>query len=310
LILAGLLFISITGFLLPAAWTQGLISLVQVLIPFVDGAESLTDSALAAVSAESPPVAAADYLAIERHNAALEHQVVALSQRVWSLEDEVALLTATRLWQTGDDLLGAQGRLIPAKVLHRDLVSWRDSRLVRAGTLQGVRRGAPVTSAAFTVNRGTESGIRDGLAIVLGETLVGVVEQAGTHTSRVKLISDTSVQMKVRLGRIDDDGFAPHGGAYWLVGRGRGEMVLRDVPRDLVRSGEIAEGDVVLSDPSANLLPVAMVIGRISAIEPDRSNALLSIARVAAECRLDALQRVYVFDPQGDPHPAPSRADG
>lgn len=310
LILIGLFFLSVAGLLLPGSWTHGLISLVQVAIPFVDGAQSVSESVLGGGRGNASPVPPETHLALQREKRALEHQVVALATRVRSLEDEVALLTATRLWDVDNARLGARGRLIPAKVIHLDILFWRDSRLVRAGTLQGVRRGAPVTSAQFTIDRGKEAGLRNGLAIVLGETLIGFVEQAGTHTARVKLLSDVSVQMKVRVGRLMPNGFVPREGFFWLIGRGHGLMELRDLQRDQVRQGLIAPGDIVLSDPTSSLLPVAMVIGKIVRIDPDRTNPLLSIATVAGESQPVSLQRVYVYDPQSESKPAPDPSDG
>ena len=135
--------------------------------------------------------------------AALAHQVAALTIRVAELEREVGILTATRLWDVDGARLGASGQLIPAGVVTGDLLPWRSSSLINAGTLQGVRPGAAVTSCHFTVNRGTDDSVRNGLAILLGETLIGWVEQAGTHTARVKLLTAPSVAMKVRIGRLE-----------------------------------------------------------------------------------------------------------
>lgn len=310
LVLTSLFFLSVVGLVLPRSWTHSLISLVQVVIPFVDGVESATDSVLGTASGAASPVPAEIHDTLQRQKRALEHQVVALASRVRSLEDEVSLLTATRMWKVGEDRLGARGRLVPAKVIHRDLLSWRDSQLVRTGTLQGVRRGSPVASAHFTIDQGSVAGVRSGLSIVLGETLIGFVEQCGTHTARVKLLSDVSVQMKVRIGRLTSEGFIPRDGFFWLVGRGRGLMELRDLDRSDIRGGRIRAGDIVLADATSSLLPVAMVIGRIVQIEPDRTNPLLSIATVRGDVEAATLQRVYVYDPQHDPDSTPDRADG
>lgn len=293
-----LLSISLAAVLAPRSWTGRFISLVQVVVPFQDAVGSVADSVAERFESDQPMVDADAYDTLANEKAALEHQVAALSVRLNNLEEEVSLLSATRLWDVGGGRLGAGGQLIPARIITEDILPWRTSRLIDSGTLQGVGRHARVISRYFTVGLGTEQGVRHGLATLLGETLVGVVEQVGTHTSRVKLISDVSVEMKVLIGRAGDGGFEALDRYYWLVGRGKCLMEIRDVDRREVESGAIAVGDVVLSDAESPLLPASMTIGYVDAIKPDRENPLLSILSVRAAVDPSMLKRVYVFDPQ------------
>ena len=181
--------------------------------------------------------------------------------------------------------------------------------------LQGVHRGSPVIAEVFTIDQGNSAGFASGSAVVLGSVLVGFVEQIGTRTARVKLVSDVSIQMKVRLGRFvaaapaaggtsrggrPADQFTPLDGAFWLVGRGRGVMEVRDLDRRDVHAGIMRVGDIVLSDPTSGPLPAAMVIGRITQIDADHENPLLAIAIVHAQTDISSLERVYVFDPDDD----------
>lgn len=286
--------------LMPTTWTGTLISLTQVIVPF----QSATTAAIDAVesvggrSGEQIPLESFEQLKLEK--AALLHKTAALAVRVDELEREVEILSATRLWDAGGRRLGAEGRLIPAGVVVADLLPWRSSRLVSAGSLQGVRRGSAVVSRYFTIDRGGETGVRDGMAVLLGETLVGLVAQVGTHTSRVKLLGDITVEMKVRVGRFTDDGFVPLDRYFWLKGRGQETMEIRDAERRDVDAGIVQVGDVVLSDPSSDLLPAAMTIGRITAIKPDHDNPLLSILTVQSPIASTDLRRVYLYDPPED----------
>lgn len=293
----GLVALSLGAMLLPDAWTGKLISLVQVIVPFQHGAAVVGDSVSRFFSIDGPAVSREQYETVERRRLALEHQVAALSMRAAELEREVKLLTSTRQWDLDGGRIGTQGRLVPASVITDDLLSWRSSRLINAGTLQGVRRGAAVTSNLFTVDRGEDAGVQSGMAVVLQEAFLGLVEQVGTHTARVKLLSDLTVEMKVRIGRFDDGGFVPRRRYFWLTGRGHGLMQIRDVDRRNVQAGEIGLGDIVLADSLSDLVPAAMVIGRITAVEPDYDNPLLSILTVRSEVDLDSLTRVYVYDP-------------
>ena len=305
--LAILPVIAITALLLPAEWTGKLISLAQIIVPFQHAATVTADSVGQALRPNKPTVSPEEYEALERKKAALEHQVAALAVRVAELEKEVDILTATRLWDAAGKRIGARGRLIPARVITDDLLPWRSSQLVNAGTLQGVERGSAVTSRLFTIDQGDTDGLDRGMAVLLGEVLVGLVEQAGTHTARVKLLSDVSVQMKVRVGRLTDSGFAPLEDYFWLVGRGDGVMEIGDAKRRDVEAGLIQVGDVVLSDPASGILPCAMTIGRITSIGPDRNNPLLSILTIEAALDETSLRRVYVYDPEADPE---NKGDG
>ncbi len=293
-----LVLVSIVALLLPGRWTGKLISLMQVVVPFQDGATVATDSIARVITTDNGAVSRGKYEALQRQKAALEHRVAALATRAAELKKEVDLLTATRLWNVDGHRLGARGRLIPARVITEDLLPWRSSRLINVGTLQGVRRGSAVTSRVFTIDERDAGGLRGGLAVVLGEAFIGIIEQDGTHTSRVKLLSDVTVQMKVRVGRFTDDGFVSDDKYFWLSGRGNGVMQIRDAQRRDVDTGLIQIGDTVLSDPASDMLPAAMTIGKITEIEPDRDNPLLSIVTVNSVVDERSLRRIYVYDTQ------------
>jgi cell shape-determining protein MreC len=113
----------------------------------------------------------------------------------------------------------------------------------------------------------------------------------------VKLVSDVDVQMKVRIGRIADEGFQSADRYFWLTGKGRGRMEIRDVEAREVQDGLIRTGDMVMSDPRSDALPAAMAIGRVSHIESDRDNPLFAILTVEATVATDSLRRVYVYLP-------------
>ena len=297
-LLLTLLALSIVALLLPRRWTGGLISLVQIIVPFQDAASVAMNSAASALDGPESAVSAEAYHALEREKAALQHQVTSLAMRAAKLEKDVQILTATRLWGGENDRIGSRGSLIPARVVSGDIVTWRNSRLINAGSLQGVRPGDAVTSQYFAIDRGDAEGITDGMAVLRAETLVGIVdEKVGTHTARVKLLSDVSVQMKVRIGRLGEDGFLPVNQYFWLTGRGGRRMEIREVDRRDVQDETIQTGDIVLSDPIDQNLPAPMVIGKIAAIKPDRDNPLLATLLIEPAVDHESLRHVYVFDP-------------
>ncbi|MCP4641158.1 MAG: hypothetical protein GY851_12025, partial [bacterium] len=163
---AGLVGVSLAVILLPEAWTGKLYGLVQVIVPFQHAATTATDSVRGLLPSGSGTVSADDYDDLQRERDALQHQVATLSVQAVALIQEVEWLTASRTWDVGGAGIGRAGRLIPASVITEDLLPWRSSRLVNVGSLQGVQRGDIVASRHFTINRGEEAGLRDGLAIL------------------------------------------------------------------------------------------------------------------------------------------------
>lgn len=300
-----LLVASIVMVVIPSAFSGKLISLVQILIPFQHGAAIAGDAIDGALDDGGRPVSRDTYDELQRKKAALEHRVAALAMRVEDLEREVDILTATRLWNAEGGGIGTLGKLIPAEIIAGDLLPWRSSQLVNAGTLKGVDRGSPVTSCEFTIDEGKAGGVSDGMAVLLGEVFIGHVEQAGTHAARVRLLSDVGMESKVRIGRFTDDGFASLDSYFWLTGRGSGIMEIGDAQKRDVDAGLIAVGDFVLSDPSTGALPTAMTIGKISAIEPDRDNPLHSILTIEGAVDVSSLRRVYVYAHEAEGIPDP-----
>ncbi len=285
--------------LLPRRWTHRLVGLVEPLVPLQEAATAAADGLADVLRAPEAAVPRAEYDALHRAYEGAVHEAAALALRVAQLEEEVAILTAIRTWTVEGARIGAAGQLIPARVISGDVHGWRDSRLVGAGSAQGVARGMAAVSHLYSVEveGSTAEEIREGLAILLREAVVGVVEQAGLGTARVRLIGDVGMETKVRVGRRQEGGFAVQSRFFWLEGLGRGIMRMRDVDRRDVDSGAVAAGDVVLCDSGFAGLPVPMVLGWITLVEPDLHNPLLSIATVEAAVPAGELRRVYVYDP-------------
>jgi cell shape-determining protein MreC len=293
------LVVSLVLWLLPSSWTGRLINAVQFLNPFQIAADGSVHAVESVFGGDVTTISAEEARQIELANAALRHRIIALSARVDELDREVHLLGATRAFTVDGRRLGPVGRLIPATVLGDDFLPWRSSLLLAAGTSDGVRIGQPVASRHFTIGLAPEEEAVFGQAILLGEVLIGWVEQSGTHASRVRLCSDLATQMKVRIGRWTGDGVVLVDGYYWLTGRGRGAMQVGGVERRLLEGepSTVAVGDVVVSDPMSQVLPAALCVGTIESIAPDVHNPLLAVVMVRAPLEGSSLDRVYVFDP-------------
>lgn len=288
-----LLAVSLIGLLLPTRLTGRLMNMVQVLIPLHEGATRLTDAASDALSKKPDPVSGDRYAQLERQSQALQNQLASLSVRLAKTEQENDELTGIR--RLG---LGYRGRLIPARIVGQDILSWRDSRYIDAGTLMGVADGVAVTTHALRLETSGPLMPATGMAVLQGETLIGWISRASTYTARVRLLSDPATRMPVTIGRTDDDGFHTVDAVFWLEGGGSDRIRILEVDHKYIKQGLVRKGDVVMARPDPPYLPIPLVIGRVAKVQRNSDNGLLYTITVGNT--QNPLRTVYVLDMAGE----------
>ncbi len=227
-----------------------------------------------AMTLVSRTVPADQYRQLEIERGALLNELAALRYQNTQLQTTVAELANVR--RMG---FPAHETLIPARVLAVDAAPGRDSMLVSKGNLQDVEEGRWVVSS-LTVGAGTNEGVEPQTHVLGRQYLIGWVDQVSLLTSRVILLSD-KVAGKSRPRRVlisptssssrpaeaDQDVFVlePYGG---------GRMIIRDIPRRMVEAGQVQVGDLVTSAPDDTRLPIAIVIGPIEDLRPNRDKPI------------------------------------
>jgi cell shape-determining protein MreC len=233
-------------------------------------------------------------LAAERD--ALQTEIATL--RYWNgqLQSTVAELANVR--KMG---FPAHGTLIPARVLGMDAAPGRDSMSVGKGDMQKVEKNDWVISS-LTVGAGTDQGVEP-LTHVLGrQYLIGWVEQVAPLTSRVILLSDKlagkSRPRKVLISPNDLSSRPAEDETkvFILEPFGGGRMIIRDIPRLLVETGQVRAGDLVTSVPDDTRLPIAVVIGPIEDLRPNRDNPVCFNAVVRHMVDPASLSEVLIVD--------------
>ena len=116
--------------------------------------------------------------------------------------------------------------------------------------------GAYVTE--ITINRGTASGVEEGMPVVTSTGLVGVVVEAGVNHCRVTTVLDTSVSVGSVTTRGGERGLCE--GDYTQVHEGR--TVLRYLPEE----ADVAEGDIVVTGGQGSVYPYGIPIGRVVSV--------------------------------------------
>lgn len=132
-------------------------------------------------------------------------------------------------------------------------------------------------SQQLVINKGTLNGIYEGQAVLDNRGIIGQVQDVGSNTARVLLISDQSHAIPLRSERNDTRVLAQGTGEI-------GRLQLMFVPH----STTLKEGDLLVSSGLGGVYPEGYPVARISKIIRDES---LPFAKVYAD-PVSALDRV------------------
>ncbi|MGM0480800.1 MAG: rod shape-determining protein MreC [Pseudomonadota bacterium] len=144
-------------------------------------------------------------------------------------------------------------------------------------------------SQQLVINKGTLSGVYEGQAVLDSRGIVGQVQDVGSNTARVLLISDQSHAIPLRSERND----------IRVLAQGTGEigrLQLMFVPH----SSELAEQDLLVSSGLGGVFPEGYPVAVISSINRDES---LPFAQVQADpiSQLDRVRNVLLLWKNDDP---------
>jgi rod shape-determining protein MreC len=147
----------------------------------------------------------------------------------------------------------------------------------------------------ITLSRGSDSGIRNDMAVVTADGLVGRTQTVSRQSCDVLLITDPNCKVACRLVR---------GGAFGIV-RGKGVSIMGDpklemlghvqplqmdyVPRDTV----LKAGVFVETSGLGGVYPEGLSVGRVIGISRDRSGLYQRVA-LQPSAALGALKYVFV----------------
>ena len=266
--------------------TGGVSGLMQALVPV----QHAMFSVVATDGGRAVQLSAEESDRIGRRITAYQQRLASMHVRMEDLMQQNAELRGIR------DLGYEKGRLIRARVVAGDSLPWRQSRLLDQGTLAGVAGGDAVVSGFF-VDVGEEDNVLDGMTVLAGESLIGEVIDASTHTARVLLLTDPASRPRaVRLARPTPEGFEIVPSQFVLRGAGGNTMMIDGVEHGLIDQAAIQVGDVVLTSTSDDRLPVPVVIGTITRVRREDDNAALYNLLVKPTVDARKLAHVYIVD--------------
>lgn len=133
------------------------------------------------------------------------------------------------------------------------------------------------------IDKGTEDGVRYGMPVVTQQGLVGRVDAVIAAAARVKLITDSTSVVNVRLQTSEVEA--------QLQGSLTGDVFLDMIPLDEV----VETGDVVLTSGLGGNYPPNIFVGQVLSTQ-QRENALFQTASVQPIVDFSSINAVLVVD--------------
>lgn len=253
LLAAGLAIVSnLTGMSLPDMWVKG------ILTPIQSGAKALTNQA------EQMYSYMFKYEALAAENAELKEKLA-------KMEDDARLVDSL---QRENDRLRA---LLDLKDAHEDyelvdayVISWSSNEW----------------SSTFTVNRGANVGIEEGMcAITANGEVVGLVTEVGSNYAVVKTLLDSSLEISATISSSGYNGMVQ--GAYTSGIAGKLRM-------DYLPSSSIIRNNDQVVTSGSTVYPRDLIVGYvIDAGFDDTGVAKFAILEPAAD--IDNLEQVFIL---------------
>lgn len=135
------------------------------------------------------------------------------------------------------------------------------------------------------IDKGTDDGVRQDMAVTTVEGLVGLVEEASPTSARVTLVTSARCNVGGRILRANSRAVGI------VTGRGGDNMPL--LMEHLPREAEVLAGDVVVTSGYSENHPAGIVIGTVKDSSLDAAG-LLRTATVAPAAVKDGLEEVFV----------------
>lgn len=158
-----------------------------------------------------------------------------------------------------------QFHLLGASVISRDYGTWTNTMMV---------------------DRGSDSGLRKYMPVIVPEGLVGFVSEVYAHTARVQLLSDPRTTVGGLVQRPSSrvvsmvSGNAPHPGTLAFI--------------NVSREADVIKGDVIITSGYGGVYPKGLVIGSIKQVSDDGNQVNLD-AEIEPAVDFGHLEEVFVI---------------
>jgi rod shape-determining protein MreC len=196
---------------------------------------------------------------VHQENVLLKQKVAALQEENQQMK-EVSLANERlrRLFQFREKISSS---MIASEVIGQDPTSWFKS---------------------VTIDKGEKDGVRQGMAVISPEGVVGQILKSSSHYATVLLITDYNSAV---------DAFVRRTRAKAIV-EGMGEN--RCQLKYLLRVQDVVVGDIVVSSGLGGNFPKGLLVGEIKKVEKD-TQGIFQYAELAPSVDLTRLEEVFVI---------------
>ncbi|MCH4157620.1 MAG: rod shape-determining protein MreC [Acidaminococcaceae bacterium] len=201
---------------------------------------------------------------LQAENLALKRQLDQLTGaafRIENLEAENALLNKLVGYKDAHQ----EQKLLPARVIALNMGELRDACLV---------------------DKGHEDGVQQGMLIIAGSGLAGVVDEVYPSSSRMMIISSSRTRIGARVLRAESRAVGVVTGRS-LTGA---TLKLQYLPRE----ADIKEGDSIVTSGVGGKYPPGIYIGTVGKVEVD-AGGLQKLAQVTPAANLTSLEKVFIL---------------
>ena len=289
------------------------------LVPLSDPMMYLTDAVKTRLDeAGARSFSPAEGAELLRQNELFQFHYVRLLEELRQAQDRVAAVQKLhhRLAGPSDDF---PCELIEARVVSAAALPYENSRVVNAGTSDGVSDGSRVLSRLLKTDR-TKS-LPPNLAVIVNESLVGRVSRSGQYAAVLELVTDRKFEIGGRIWRNPQKERQILVGSAWQKltpqnarldtalaarGDGVGELVIEQVPVN----HKIMPGDWFVTREDQAFLPANVLIGTVSQVKDDLKHPGMTTLRIRPAADVDAVRDVYIVLPLKEPPEPVTRGGG
>ncbi len=163
-----------------------------------------------------------------------------------------------------------------------DLMDYQQERQLKSVVATVIGRDPTQWARVVFINKGTQDGLRENLAVVTNAGVVGYVIQAGLNTSKVMLIVDGRSAVDTLFGFDRISGI--------VVGTGMEFCEMKYVPI----TAEVNVGDRILSSGLGGIYPKGLVVGVVISITKATQGLFQEIS-IAPSADFGRLEEVLIL---------------
>ena len=174
------------------------------------------------------------------------------------------------------------------------LLEFRERFVVKTIPAQVIGSSGSEQSRVIYIDKGSHDGIKQDMAVITPDGIVGKVKDVFPISSQVLLINDHESGAGVIMERSRLQGI--------LKGVGMGEVQVTGIMAD----EKIDNGDLVVTTGGDRIYPKGMPVGTVSSVAPDRDNDPFLAIKLKTAADLNRLEEVLVVVKTADEPPTVS----